>query len=172
MHGERRPDTLLITLTGKDRPGVSSAVFATLSHAAVEVRHRQDSAAAAVLFCGWLASRLGWRPEELLPRDGGFSGHARARRGDVALRTVATDVAAPGLGGVTVESASGVSVSLDRAPGGLCEVRTERDGGERRFQVLGASRGEGGILGEGIRQALLRDRTYAPALEAARALVA
>ena len=30
--GERRPDTLLITLTGKDRPGVSSAIFATLSN--------------------------------------------------------------------------------------------------------------------------------------------
>jgi hypothetical protein len=35
--------------------------------------------------------------------------------------------------------------------------------------VLGASRGEGGILGEGVRQALLRDPTYAPALD--RALV-
>ena len=34
---ERKPDTLLITLTGKDRPGVSSAVFSTLSVAGVEV---------------------------------------------------------------------------------------------------------------------------------------
>jgi hypothetical protein len=33
--------------------------------------------------------------------------------------------------------------------------------------VLGASRGEAGILGEGIRQALLRDPTFAPALRAA-----
>src|ERR1700754_201864 len=31
------PQTLLITLTGKDRPGVTSSVFATLSHAGVEV---------------------------------------------------------------------------------------------------------------------------------------
>ncbi|WP_292670826.1 phosphoserine phosphatase SerB [Nocardioides sp.] len=37
MHGERRPDTLLLTLTGKDRPGVSSAIFATLARAGVEV---------------------------------------------------------------------------------------------------------------------------------------
>jgi hypothetical protein len=37
--------------------------------------------------------------------------------------------------------------------------------------VLGASRGEAGILGEGIRQALLRDPTYRPALEHARAMV-
>ena len=33
-----------------------------------------------------------------------------------------------------------------------------------KWQVLGASRGEGGILGEGVRQALLRDPTYGPAL--------
>jgi phosphoserine phosphatase len=33
----RRPETLLITLTGKDRPGVTSSVFAALSGAGVEV---------------------------------------------------------------------------------------------------------------------------------------
>ncbi len=32
-----RPDTLLITLTGRERPGVTSAVFATLGRAGVEV---------------------------------------------------------------------------------------------------------------------------------------
>jgi phosphoserine phosphatase len=32
-----KPETLLITLTGKDRPGVTSSVFATLSQAGVEV---------------------------------------------------------------------------------------------------------------------------------------
>jgi hypothetical protein len=37
---------------------------------------------------------------------------------------------------------------------------------------MGASRGEPGILGEGIRQALLRDPTYRPALDAATRLVA
>src|ERR1700754_4266189 len=31
------PQTLLITLTGKDRPGVTSSIFSTLSHAGVEV---------------------------------------------------------------------------------------------------------------------------------------
>lgn len=31
------PDTLLITLTGKDRPGVTSSIFSTLAHAGVEV---------------------------------------------------------------------------------------------------------------------------------------
>jgi hypothetical protein len=37
--------------------------------------------------------------------------------------------------------------------------------------VMGASRGEGGILGEGVRQALLRDPTYGPALDTARRFV-
>ena len=36
---------------------------------------------------------------------------------------------------------------------------------------MGASRGEAGILGEGIRQALLRDHTYAPSLEAAASML-
>jgi hypothetical protein len=35
----------------------------------------------------------------------------------------------------------------------------------------GASRGETGILGEGIRQSLLRDPTYEPALKAAEAML-
>ena len=34
---EPKPETLLITLTGKDRPGVTSSVFATLAQAGVEV---------------------------------------------------------------------------------------------------------------------------------------
>ena len=32
-----KPETLLITLTGKDRPGVTSSIFATLALAGVEV---------------------------------------------------------------------------------------------------------------------------------------
>jgi len=36
-HHGPRPETLLITLSGKDRPGVTSAIFATLSRAGVEV---------------------------------------------------------------------------------------------------------------------------------------
>jgi phosphoserine phosphatase len=36
-HRIQRPETLLITLTGKDRPGVTSSIFATLSRAGVEV---------------------------------------------------------------------------------------------------------------------------------------
>jgi glucose-6-phosphate dehydrogenase assembly protein OpcA len=138
----------------------------------VTVRHREDSAAAAVLFCGWLCSRLGWRPGSL---SGGAStrrtGHARARRGEVTLELRPESMGSPGLGGVTITTASGDSVSLDRGPGGLRAVRTPRDGEEQAWTVMGASRGEAGILGEGVRQALLRDPTYKPALEAGRVLV-
>ena len=34
---EDQPKTLLVTLTGKDRPGVTSAIFAALAAAGVEV---------------------------------------------------------------------------------------------------------------------------------------
>jgi hypothetical protein len=73
----------------------------------------------------------------------------------------------PGLAGVELETASGMTLSLNRGSGGLRAHRTGRDGGESEWTVLGASRGEGGILGEGIRQALLRDPAYSPALQAA-----
>jgi hypothetical protein len=69
-----------------------------------------------------------------------------------------------------LETASGRHLELDRGPGGLRARYRNRKGDEREWTVLGASRGEAGILGEGIRQALLRDSTYGPALAAANAL--
>ena len=139
----------------------------------VTVRHRADSMAAALLFCGWLCSRLGWRPGSFAAGGGKRrTAHARARRGEVTLCLEEVEQpGAPGLAGVTIEMASGRSVSLDRGPGGLKSVRRSRDGKEQVWTVLGASRGESGILGEGVRQALLRDPTYKPALSAARALL-
>jgi glucose-6-phosphate dehydrogenase assembly protein OpcA len=136
--------------------------------ASITVRHRDDSLAAAMLFCGWLSSRLGWKPGPLARSDAGLVGHARARRQEVRICLERAEQNAPGLAGVTIETAAGEAVSLDRAPGGLQAVRRGRDGTEQRWTVLGASRGEGGILGEGVRQALLRDPTYRPALACAR----
>ena len=63
------------------------------------------------------------------------------------------------------------AISLDRSEGGLRSLRRARDGSEESWTVLGASRGEAGILGEGVRQALLRDPTYQPALACAKAFV-
>ena len=64
-----------------------------------------------------------------------------------------------------------MSISLDRGEAGSTARRRSRDGKESSWTVLGASRGEAGILGEGIRQALLRDATYRPALDAAWAML-
>jgi glucose-6-phosphate dehydrogenase assembly protein OpcA len=137
----------------------------------VTVRHREDSLAAALLFCGWLSSRLGWKPGPLSRSDRFLTGHARARRGEVKIVLEPVEQNAPGLAGVTIEDSSGGAMSLDRAPGGLRAVRRARDGAEQAWTVLGASRGEGGILGEGVRQALLRDPTYRPALGCARVMI-
>lgn len=139
----------------------------------VTAHHRPDSAVTGLLLLGWLATRLGWEPGALVGRNGTLLGRARARRQEVSLRlepVMQLDV--PGLAGLTIETASGMSLSLDRGPGGLAAKRRTRDGRESAWTVMGASRGEAGILGEGIRQALLRDPTYRPALEAAGAMLA
>jgi len=138
----------------------------------VTVRHREDSLATGLLYCGWLASRLGWEPGALSQARGRWSGHAHTRKQDIKVTLTPVDMSSPGLAGVTIELASGAAVALDRAPGGLQAMRRERDGTERVWTVMGASRGEGGILGEGVRQALLRDPTYRPALKSAEAMVA
>src|SRR4051794_30449339 len=136
----------------------------------ITLRHREDSQAAAMLFCGWLSSRLGWKPGALSQARGQWTGHARARRGEVRINLQPVQMNPPGLDGVTIEIASGAAVSLDRGPGGLRSVRRARDGSEQSWTVLGASRGEAGILGEGVRQALLRDPTYRPALSCAQVM--
>jgi glucose-6-phosphate dehydrogenase assembly protein OpcA len=138
---------------------------------AVAIRHHPDSAAAALLLVGWLASRLGWRASPLISRNGALVGKAHARRQDVALRLDPDpELNVRGLAGLTLETASGRHYELDRGPGGLRARYANRRGDVREWTVLGASRGEAGILGEGIRQALLRDPTYAPALEVANRL--
>jgi glucose-6-phosphate dehydrogenase assembly protein OpcA len=138
----------------------------------VTVRHREDSLASALLYVGWLSSRLGWKPGALHQARGQWRGHATTRRHDIKVTLAPVEQNAPGLAGVTLELSSGEAMSLDRSPGGLRAVRRQRDGVEHAWTVMGASRGEGGILGEGVRQALLRDPTYRPALASAREMVA
>ena len=138
---------------------------------AVTVHHREDSAAAGLLLLGWLATRLGWRPERMAAGAGTVRGRVRAARGEVALELdpdARMDV--PGLAGLTIQTESGMSLSLERGTGGLSATRRDHRGRESKWTVLGASRGEAGILGEGIRQALLREPTYRPALTAADAM--
>jgi hypothetical protein len=137
----------------------------------IEVRHGPESVAAALLFCGWLASRLGWDPGAMIARGDRLEGRARGKRQEVTLRLEPVRQDVPGLAGVTIGTADGMEISLDRGPGGLAAHRKDRKGAESRWTIVGASRGEGGILGEGVRQALLRDPTYQPALDAARAML-
>ena len=70
------PETLLITLTGKDRPGVTSAIFATLAAAGVEVLDIEQ----IVLRRRLDPRRAGHRPARL-------EAAARRRRGDRAPRS-------------------------------------------------------------------------------------
>lgn len=140
---------------------------------AVTIRHHPDSAASALLLTGWLASRLDWRCTPLMVQRGGvIEGSVHARRQDVRVRLEPDPrLQVRGLAGLTLATASGRTYSLDRGPGGLRAHFENRRGEQRDWTILGASRGEAGILGEGIRQALLRDQTYAPALAAAAALL-
>lgn len=140
------------------------------SISAVTVRHDPESAVAGLLLIGWLASRLDWEVGALRDRNGKLAGLASAGGQDVqvGLEPVPQDVR--GLAGLSLETATGRSLSLDRGPGGLRAYYRNARGDERRWTVLGASRGESGILGEGIRQALLRDPTYGPAVSAANRL--
>ena len=152
----------------------------------LEIRHHPDSTVAAMLFVGWLASRLGWELgrsvlEGQTGHDGMLSGRARAQQGaNIELHLqAAPELKVPGLASVRLISESGLDLSLDRGRGGLHAHRRwpttgfadRHDGTERTWTLLGASRGEGGILGEGIRQALLRDPTYTPALRAAHTML-
>jgi hypothetical protein len=138
----------------------------------VTVRHHPESAAAALLLVGWLASRLDWRTSPLMARGGALTGSAHTRRQDVRIALQPDrGLQVRGLAGLTLETASGRWLSLERGPGGLKASYRNAKGDERTWTVLGASRGEPGILGEGIRQALLRDPTYGPALAAATSMV-
>jgi glucose-6-phosphate dehydrogenase assembly protein OpcA len=135
--------------------------------ASITVRHKPSSASSALLLAGWLASRLRWGTAALGSKNGtGLHGTV----GDVEISLEPVEQDAPGLAGVTVCCRRGFSLSLDRAAGGLCARERSPKGSERVWHVLGASRGEGGILGEGVRQALLRDPTYGPALAVARGM--
>jgi glucose-6-phosphate dehydrogenase assembly protein OpcA len=138
----------------------------------VTVRHHPESSVAGLLFCGWLAARLGWEPGSLMSANGNLHGKAHGRRQDVELKLEpAPTMSVPGLAGVELGTASGMDIALTRGPGGLTAHRRDRKGNESTWTVLGASRGEAGILGEGIRQALLRDPAYARALERAETMV-
>jgi glucose-6-phosphate dehydrogenase assembly protein OpcA len=136
----------------------------------IYIRHHHGSIVSSLLLTGWLASRLGWSPSALEPAAGGSTrATARAEGGQsVTIEFNPVEQSIRGLAGVTVTGNAGFSLSLDRAPGGLIAREQSAGSKPRAWQLFGASRGEAGILGEGVRQALIRDHVYGPALQAAR----
>lgn len=126
----------------------------------VVVRHRADTVAAARLLVGWLASRLGWAA------DG--DGVLRDARGEaVDVRLEAVEARVRGLQGVSVTDGSGAVLALDRARGGLRSSLSRPGEEARRWTVLGASRGEDGLVAAALRRSLLSDEGYDAALRAA-----
>jgi len=136
--------------------------------ASLRIRNAPESGAAALLLCGWLTSRLQW-PQGQLTRDG--HGRAIGAMGDVEVELESVRLDVPGLEGVTLAFRDGAEISLDRGPGGLHATALDPGATPRTWTLLGASRGEGGILGEGMRQSLLRDPTYRAALDATAAML-
>ena len=134
----------------------------------VSVRHHPDSTVAAMLLVGWLASRLGWEASPLRSSAGALTGIVQTAEQQVKVRLEpAPELDVRGLDSVAIATTTGRRLGLRRGTGGLRARSRDTNRREHEWTILGASRGENGILGEGIRQSLLRDPTYGPALDAA-----
>ncbi len=137
----------------------------------IAIRHHPESTTAALLLVGWLASRLGWEMRPLRRSGRALCGIAMMGELAISIRMEqAQELEVRGLQSVAISTVSGRRLGLRRGEGGLRARSRDERGREREWTILGASRGEGGILGEGIRQALLRDPTYGPALSAAETM--
>jgi glucose-6-phosphate dehydrogenase assembly protein OpcA len=136
----------------------------------VSIRHRTGFAASAMLLAGWLASRLQWKTSPLVPDNrGGLQGTARtSSSGSVEIAIDPVRESGSGVAGLTVSSDGGFWLSLNEAPGGVRAREHSAMGGEAAWQSLESPPGERGTLAEAVRQAMLRDPTYRPALDAAR----
>lgn len=139
---------------------------------AVTVRHRGDSAVAALLLVGWLASRLGWKCRSLIWHRDVYQGRQRGRRQHVDVRLEAVEGSGMArLNEIIVETASGPSVAFERVSAGLSALQRLSPISTATWTALAAPRDEQALLGESIRQALLPDVAYLPALSAAYAML-
>jgi glucose-6-phosphate dehydrogenase assembly protein OpcA len=144
------------------------------SVAQISVCYRMGSLASGLLLIGWLASRMNWKTAPLVSSDGaGLRGVLETNPGEpgIEMAVESADSAGQGVAGVTVTTREGFALSLDKRLGGV-RVRERSPGSEEEevWCALEASSGDSEILGEAVRQALLRDPTYRPALEGARRL--
>lgn len=131
----------------------------------VEVGHHPGSEVAAWLTLGWLADRLHWSIDDHGVHDA--EGHP------VTVELLPVDVGVRGLAGTTVTSRDGCRFSLTRNPGGLQAHWTDpARATDQRWTVLGASRGEAGVLSSALRRTLVPDDGYLGALAAAGRMIA
>ena len=140
----------------------------------VEVRYHADAMASGLLLVGWMASRLGWEPSRPLTqtRERTLEARARAADGEVRLRLKHDpEPGSPALGGITVTTRRGATLSLDRAPGGLRVTRYSESAKRSSWVAFGASRGELGLLPDAVRHRLSHDPAYRPAVAAATAML-
>lgn len=138
----------------------------------ITIRHAPDSELAGLLLAGWFASRLEWFVRPLKHERGAMSGTAKAANHEVSIRLEVDDtLKVRGLAGFALKTTTGREFGLARGAGGLRGSYKNSRGTEREWTILGASRGEPGILGDGIRQALLREQTYGPALHRAEIML-
>ena len=120
----------------------------------VTVRHQPDSTAASALLLvrlAGLAAGLAHEPADRPDGDEPERPRARARRaGRRDHASSRSSMRSAACSGITLETASGRHLSLDRGPGGLrAHYRNAQGDIERAWTVLGASRGEAGHPGRG-----------------------
>lgn len=135
----------------------------------VALRIEPGSTMSALLFVGWLAARLEWQPHVLeLGGSEVKSGFATGPAGQIEI-SIENDptMPVPGLAGLSIETDGGMTIELNRDAGGLRATRSLSDGSSHDWTVIGASRGEDGILAHGVTNAMLPDELFRPALEAA-----
>ncbi len=137
------------------------------------IRHPPESGMVAMLLVGWLASHLQWSARPLLFHEGTLYGKLRGRRQHVEVRLErAGEQGPPGVNAISIETASESEISIEREPGGFRASRRPPEGETHTWTILGAPPEEVRILGEGIRQALIRDPTYESAVAFGRELLA
>lgn len=139
----------------------------------LSIRHRTGFLASALLLTGWLASCMQWRARPLAVGQGtGLHGVIGAPSGDREVEINIDPVAETGqaVASVTASAGEGFSLSLDFVGGGVRVRERLSRAGQAVFLAPEATHAEGEILGEAVRQAMLRDPTYGPALDAAQQL--
>jgi glucose-6-phosphate dehydrogenase assembly protein OpcA len=137
------------------------------------IRHPPESGMVAMLLVGWLATMLEWKPRPLLFHEGTLYGKLRGKRQHIEVRLERSGQSGPpGVNAVMIETASESALSLERAPGGFAASRRAPGGEEWNWTILGAPPHEVQVLGEGVRQAIIRDPTYEEAVWFGRELLA